>query len=277
MEGFWCTQDDNFSKPQPVARGQPPDIAMAQTSTATVNDYLSDVRIFAPGSPDFAKIASSLGVDATLPTLGPGASLVSAIRNDSGEAVDSMRILFQGQKGGGTFSRIALGGSLAAGGSTLIAPTGLDVALLALLHPQQGASHNTAHPQTDYTGVEMTTSIDSVSLANGKFLGADTLGFFSRLAAEDATKKSFFSAVAGYQAAGLTQSQITQALKDRKAAADSAKRKTTSVTDLDLGAMEESRLCGRALVKLQQFGMANLSAWATEENAKAQSKPTLHK
>ena len=51
----------------------------AQTPTATVHDYLSEVRIFPSGSPDFAKIATGLGVDATLPTLGPGASLIVAV------------------------------------------------------------------------------------------------------------------------------------------------------------------------------------------------------
>ena len=71
----------------------------AQTPTATVHDYLSEVRIFANGSPDFAKIASSLGVDATLNTL-PGASLVVALRNDSGEAIDSMRVMYAVNKGG---------------------------------------------------------------------------------------------------------------------------------------------------------------------------------
>jgi hypothetical protein len=96
----------------------------AQTPTATVHDYLKEVRIFASGSPEFAQIAASLGVDATLHTLGPGASLAVAIRNDSGQAVE-MRVLFEMTKGGKTTPRdLEISRFLAARRGNACRPTG---------------------------------------------------------------------------------------------------------------------------------------------------------
>jgi hypothetical protein len=97
------------------------------------------------------------------------------------------------------------------------------------------------------------------------------------MVAEDAAKKSFFSDVAGFQSAGLSQSQIEQALSARQAAADAAKRKTTSPADLNLAAITESGLCAMALMRLQHFGMASRLEWAAKESAVLQSKPTLHR
>ena len=195
----------------------------AQTPTAAVNDYLSAVRIFANGSPDFVKIASSLGVDATLPTL-PGASLVAAIRNDSGQAVE-LRILFQVTTGGKTSPRdLEVGRSLAAGEAMLVGPREIGGVLARLLMKPgfRGlvTGSPTAEPLDAYHGATVTVSIDSATLADGKFIGADTQNIYSRLVAEDAVKKSFFSDLAGLQSAGLSQTQIEQALTTRKGTAD---------------------------------------------------------
>ena len=100
---------------------------------------------------------------------------------------------------------------------------------------------------------------------------------FGRLVAEHNAKKSFFTEVAGFEAAGMSQAQIEQALNTRKTAADTAKRKMTSITDLNLAAKTESSLCSMALMRLQHFGLASLTAWAQKENAALQSKPSIHR
>lgn len=251
--------------------------AMAQTPTVTVHDYLSEVRIFANGSPDFAKIAASLGADATLPTLGAGSSLVVALRNDSGEAIDSMRILYQVHQGAHTFGRITLYGSLPAGASVLTAPRELAGAVMALTSPRGVlSSPSSAQPIDDYLGAQITASIDSVTLASGRFLGDDTLAFFSRLVENDARQKSFFSDLT-VQVKTLPEAEVKQMLTTRKAAATAAKRRSTSVANFPLADQIESGLCSVALVKLQTSGMSTLAGWAERENAKLQSKPTLHK
>jgi hypothetical protein len=253
----------------------------AQTPTAAVNDYLSEVRIFANGSPDFAKIASSLGVDAALATL-PGASLVAAVRNDSGQAIE-LRTLFQLTKDGKTTPRdMSLGPSLQAGESALVAPREIRGALTRLmLRPGfQGLVSGSPRPQPldAYQGATVVVSIDSATLADGKFIGADTQNIYSRLVAEDAAKKSFFSDVAGFQSAGLSQTQIEQALTTRKGTADAAKSQMTGgITGLNLAAITESGLCNMALMRLQHFGLANLFEYAAKKNAAAAAKPSIHR
>lgn len=253
----------------------------AQTPTATVHDYLSEVRIFPSGSPDFAKIATGLGVDAALRTL-PGASLVVALRNDSGEGIDSMRIVYLINKGGKSIPRVTLYYSpLGAGAARLVAPVELR-GLAAVLNPAQqgqglvtGATLSRVPSLVFYQGATVTVSVDSATLAvSGRFIGADTQNFFSRLVAEDAARKSFFSEIAGFQAAGLSQSEIEQTLT--KSQAD-AKGQMSGVTGLNLAAMSESDLCSMALMQLKQGGMANLFEWAAKESAALQSKPSIHR
>jgi hypothetical protein len=141
----------------------------AQTPTITARDYLKEVRIFAPGSPEFAQIASKLGVDATLPSL-PGASLVVAIRNDSGQAVE-MRILHTLQKSGGSPSSpidAEVGRNLAAGAVDLVAPKAIGGALTRLLNagkPGMFTGSPTVQSLDRYQGVTLTVSIDSATLA----------------------------------------------------------------------------------------------------------------
>jgi hypothetical protein len=249
----------------------------AQTPTAAVNDYLSEVRIFANGSPDFVKIASGQGVDATLPTL-PGASLVVAIRNDSGEAIDSMRILYSVEKNGRPISRVTLYGTpLAPGATTLFAPREVG---LSELTPRQGLGirgGGPAGPIDFYLGAPVTASIDSATLASGKFIGADTQNFFDRLVAELAMKKAFFSDLTGFQSAGLSQSEIEDALTKRQAAADVAKKKMAKITDLNLAARTESSLCQMALMQLQHSGVASVWSWVDRETAALKFKPSPHR
>ena len=129
-----------------------------------------------------------------------------------------------------------------------------------------------------YQGATVTVSVDSATLAvSGRFIGADTQNFFSRLVAEDAAQKSFFSDVAGFQAARLSQSEIEQALTKCQADADAAKGQMSGITGLNLAAMSESDLCSGALMRLKQGGMANLFEWAAKESAALQSKPSIHR
>ena len=255
-------------------------IMAAQPPTVIVNDDLSGVRIFSSASPDFAKIAASLGVDATLPTLGASASLVVAIRNDSGEAIDSMRLLFQVEKGGPPFPRIILqGDSLAAGQATLTAPSELAGAVTALMHyGTSGLSLGSppAHLLDVYQGATVTASIDSATLASGRFIGADTLNFFPRLIEEQTAKRSFFADLAT-QSKTLTASEIEPVLVARQSAADAAKGKAKSPADLSLAAIAEFDLCMQALMALKHSGLSDLGSWAEQENEKWSSRPTLHR
>ena len=67
----------------------------------------------------------SLGLDASLATLSEDLPFVIAIRNDSGEPIESMRILFKVNQGGRTFDGLMLHGPLPQGATTLTAPQGL--------------------------------------------------------------------------------------------------------------------------------------------------------
>jgi len=256
-------------------------IAMAQTPTVTVKDYLSEVRIFAPGTPEFAKIVSTLGVDATLPTL-PGASLFAAIRNDSSQAVE-LRILFQITKGEKTTSRdFEIGHTLAAGEATLVAPREVGGALASLLHAGKPglatgfSGSSTVLPLDDYQGAAATVSIDSATLADGKFIGADTQNIYSRLVENDARQRSFFADLVA-QSKTLPEAEIVQMLNARKDAAGAAKSKSTGIANFPLADQTEFGLSTGALAQLQHFGMATLASWAERENARLQSKPTLHR
>lgn len=66
-------------------------------------------------------------------------------------------------------------------------------------------------------------------------------------------------------------------LSARKAAANSTKNNSTGIANSPLADQTEFGLCTVALAQLQHFGMANLAYWAERENAKLQSKPTLHR
>jgi hypothetical protein len=252
----------------------------AQPPTVAVNDYLKEVRGFPSTSAEFSQAASSLGVSASLATLGAGQSLIVAIRNDSGGPVEA-RILFQLTKGGKTTPRdLYFGYSLAAGAVTLIAPREINGALAGLLHAGKPGlvgftGSPTAQPLDDFNGATVTASVDSATLSDGKFIGADTQKAFPRLVAEHNAKKKFFNDLAGM--AGQSQAQINHALTARKAAADAAKGKMTDLTDLDLAAQTEAGLAQGALMQLQYFGMASLTSWVEKENAALASKPSIHK
>jgi hypothetical protein len=246
---------------------------MAQTPTATVNDYLSEVRIFAPGSPDFAKIASALGVDATLPTLGPGASLIVAVRNDSGQGAE-IRILFQGIKNGKTVSsNLQVGRTLAAGEATLVAPREISGVVAELLNAGKPGliTGGPARPLDVYQGAVVSVSVDSATLASGKFIGRDTQNLFDQLVADDKAKKKFFSDLTGWLEAGEPQAQIEQALTKRAANADAAKSYD------NWAAFSESTLSRSALSRIKQWGMANLTSWAMKESATWAAKPSIHR
>lgn len=247
----------------------------------TINDSLPGIHIFAQSSPEFTKIASNLGVDASLKALGEALPLVVAIRNDSGEALESMRILYLVARYGKLIPRVVIDGPLASGGSMVFAPQEASATLEKLVNPNAGPgkprAQFSAQPLDFYRGSPVTVSIDSATLASGRFVGADTQVFFPRLVAEAAAKKAFLTELSGYQSAGLSQAQIEQALNKRKSTADTAMRQMTSITELNLAAQAESQLSMEALLRLQNFGMAPMADWVARENAGLANKPVLHK
>lgn len=253
---------------------------MAAQTNMVVNDYLKEVRVFSSTSAEFSQAAAILGVSATLSTLGAGQSLVVAVRNDSGGPVE-LRILFQlAPKGGTARTRdLYMGYSLAAGEVTLVAPREINGTLAGLMHAGKPgvivSGSPIEQPLNDYQGATATASIDSATLVDGKFIGADTQKVFDRLVAEHAAKKKFYSDLAGMS--GQSQAAIEQALTTRKANADAAVRQMTDVTNLNLAANAESGLAAIASMRIQQFGMASLAEWVAQENATLDAKPALHK
>ena len=242
----------------------------AQPPTVAVNDYLKEVRVFPSTSAEFSQAASKLGVSATLSTLGPGASLVVAIRNDSGGPVE-FRILHSVTKGGRTTTDMEVGRSLQAGEAALAAPKEIGGALAGLLNagrPGLTAGPPTVQPLDRYQGATITVSIDSATLANGKFIGADTRNMFDELVAEDKARKKLFSDLTGWLSAGETQAQITQALQQRQSQIQPGENQA---------AITEDALLFEALTQLERRGVASLTNWAQKENAAVQSKPTLHR
>ena len=91
-----------------------------------------------------------------------------------------MRIVYQVQKGVKAIPRVTLYGSLPAGAATLFAPRELQEAVAALMDPPQPGTTflQTGAPQAQpldfYQGAGVTVSVDSASLASGRFIGADT-------------------------------------------------------------------------------------------------------
>lgn len=123
----------------------------------------------------------------------------------------------------------------------------------------------------------MVASVDSATLASGQFLGADTQNFFSKLAAEQAARKSFFADLTA-QSKTLDASGIKQALASRQSTAAAASHKSTSFADMNLAAMTESSLCDQALMLLERLGgLPALSSWAERENLTLSSQPMLHR
>jgi hypothetical protein len=244
---------------------------MSAQPAVTVHDSLSEVRIFDHTSPDFAKAASDLGVSASLATLGEGLPLVVAVRNDSGEDMESARILYEG----GRTTQVVLHGSLAKGAGALIGPPELQRALSALMNRQQGlgVGQGPAQSLASYQGAEITVSVDSASLASGRFVGPDTWDFLPQLIELDNAKKAFFRQVAGFRTSGLSQPLIEAALTDGETKA----RATKSQARLSIVAVTEAGWYRVALGRLRQFGMASLFTWADGENAKVASKPALHR
>ena len=244
----------------------------AQPPTLIVDDYLKEVRIFRGTSPDFAKIASSLGVDATLPTLGPGASLVAAVRNDSGGPVE-LRIVHSVTKGGSTIaSDLEVDRYLQAGETALVAPQEIVGALEGLLHagrPGLFAGSPTVRPLDRYQGATITVSIDSATLANGKFIGADTRKMFDELVAEDKARKKFFSDLTGWLSSGKTQAQIIQTIQERLSQIQPFENQAAITLS---GLLEEAQNW------LERRGMAFLSTWAASQSAICvNSKPSVHR
>ena len=246
----------------------------AQPPTLVVNDYLHEVRVFPPTNPEFAQAASSLGMSATLATLGGGASLVVAVRNDSGQPVET-RILFQVSKGRKTVPRdLEVGRYFAVGEEALVAPREIGGALARLLNagkPGLITGSPTVEPLDAYQGATVTVSVDSATFADGRFIGADTQNLFNSLVAEEKAKKKFFSDVVGFLSAGQSQAQIQQEMTTRRDAANAAKGIG------NLAANTESGLSTAALMHLQHLGMASLGEWVAQENAKLVGKPSIHR
>lgn len=258
----------------------------AQSPTVTLDDYLKEVRVFPATSPEFSKIAADLGVSATLASLGPGAALVVAIRNDSGATVE-FRILFQVTKNGRTEARdFTVAQVLGPGESMFTAPREVNGLLAGLMHPpgKPGlyASHGSpaGEPLDYYNGATVRASIDSVTLADGTFIGADTQNFYGQLVAEDTAKRSFFNDISQFKRQGLSPSSIQQRLQARKTAADANKINkppTGTIADLNLAAIKESNLCVGSLMQLQLLGLDGFDDWAQREKTAADAKPTIKK
>jgi len=208
------------------------------------------------------------------PLSGQGASLVTAIRNDSGQAVE-LRILIQLSKGGKTIPfHLEMGRTLATGAVTLVAPPEVGGVLAGLPNagkPVLAPAPYPVQPLDAYQGAKVTASINSATLASGQFIGAATQNLFDALVAEDKAKRKFFSDLARWVSAGQTQAQIEQALTKRKATADAAYSFTNEA------AFTEPGLSQAGLAIIQYEGMASLTSWATKENAAWATKPSIHR
>lgn len=250
---------------------------MTAQPVVTVINSLSEVRIFPSTSSEFASAASAQGVDALLPTLGvENLPLIVALRNDSGQAIDSMRIVWQiHNKDGSTYPRIALHGPMAADAAVLDAPEQLGRALTAL-KPQVGTGLSSrrgpspALVKNYQDAAEVTVSIDSATLASGLFVGADSFNFFPRLVEEAAGRKKFFTDFSGLQ----SNPRLEEILTARKSAAESNKQTSPGIAGLNLAALAESMLCQEALMRIR---MGTLGPWIAQQNTQLASKPPLHR
>jgi hypothetical protein len=169
------------------------------------------------------------------------------------------------------------------GEATLAAPREISGALALMMNAGKPGLHSvagssTVQPLYDYQGATVTASIDSVTLANGKFIGADTQNFFPPAGRERHAQEKVLSDLAT-NAKTKSAADVRQSLNAGKADAD-AKRGSMGaggLTGFSLADIEVGHLGSSALVQLEHFGQASLSQWAEQENAKLQSKPSLHR
>ena len=254
---------------------------LAQTSVV-IHDSLKEIRVFRYGSAEFIQATNEPGVANALAAFGESAQLIVAVRNDSGEPVESLRIVFRARKGERVTTHVLSHPRLLTPGAmALLGPPEFAGAVAALtMKPGQGLSAGPSPEMSqltweEYRGSEVTTSVDSASLATGLFIGPDTLGFFSRLVQSGARKRAFFSDVVALKE--TLAPEIKQILSSRGVAARSARQKTTGLIDLDLAALTESALCTQALMRLEQGGVPVLVAWAQQEHNSLKSKNVLHR
>jgi hypothetical protein len=252
-------------------------LAAQQMKTLQTIDGIS---IFGPGSPGFSAIVNNLGATNTLAALGPGAELFVAIRNDSAETVESMRVLFEtsGQK---PIQWISLRQTTFAPGSVmLVAPDVLD-RIAASPSPHDGPSIGQGGPATvppplAFLNGETTVSVDSVTFANGLFEGEDKAAFYDLLIETDEAAKSFFSGLLAMKE--RTDSEVTSMLQSQRSLVKTSRRNRKDLSSLNVvPAMEVSRLSMTALVRLRSQGAAGLMTWAEAEISRIAAKPILHR
>jgi hypothetical protein len=247
----------------------------------TIQQTVDGISIFGWGSPEFSAIVSSLGATSTLAALGPSSELFVAIRNNSTETVESMRVLFEVETGQKPLQSISIRGTFAPGTVKLAAPYLLDqVAASAGPHNAAGLGlGQSAGPTTTlplaYLNGATTVSVDSVTFTSGLFAGDDKLGSFDRLVETAKASRSFLAIVSAMR--DRTDSEIASMLQSQRDTARNLIRHSKGPSDLDLSAMEIQRLSTTALMKLQTHGAAAMMTWAETESNKLAAKPTLHR
>jgi hypothetical protein len=246
----------------------------------TILQTIDGISIFGSGSPEFSAIANNLGATNTLALLGPGAELFVAIRNDSTETVESMRVLFEvsGQK---PIQWVSLRETTFTPGSVkLVAPDVLD-RIAASAGPHSGPSFGQGGPATvppplAFLNGETTVSVDSVTFTSGLFEGEDKATFFDRLVETDKASRSFFSNLLAMKE--RTDSEITSMLQSQRSLVKNSRRNTKDSSGLNIiPAMEISRLSMAALLRLQSQGSAAVMTWAEAERDRLVAKPILHR
>jgi hypothetical protein len=148
------------------------------------------------GTPDFNSAITHLGLAHGVSQLGQSAQYIAAVTNGTPNTIVSMRVLFEVATGTqvpvrqlSAMERV----NLQPGGSALVGVLALKAHIAALLTQRPVP----ALPDlTILSGKVVTSSVDSLTLPDGSFIGPDTLNFFTRMVTQQQSINAFVTEVA---------------------------------------------------------------------------------
>jgi hypothetical protein len=256
-------------------------LTMRAQFSLVANSSLKEIPVFVSGSDQFTMVVNNLGANSSLLSLGPLAGLFAAIRNDSPQTIESMRILFEIETNGSNVENVVIDpAALPSGATRIIAPPGLSSVASAMTHAASGAAaalSSTAQGEfAIYEGKRVLVSIDSASTVSGQFLGPDKLNYFTNLVQGDLDKAAFLDDI--LKLMGSPLDDVKQWLNARRTAARGRSHGPgVGFKGLNLAAMDEARDCLTALGQLNSGGVAGLMSWAEQRKNLLMSRPVLHR
>ena len=252
-------------------------IGNAQMQTKQTVD---GVTLDAPGSAEFQAAVDRIGATATVNQLGPAKDYFVAIEFNTPTRVSGYRTLFELTNGPLESVRHLVRRvngiepvDLGAGAVMLAAPAPLD-----RIANEINSNPKTPLPSTpllgDLAGRAVTASVDSVTRADGTFVGPDTLNLYDRLVNREAAVAIFFERLRSRLADGTARSWL-QSVASTPPLNNAGERHGLETTDLAGAAVYK-----RAAVALQMYDggkQTEMQRWISVEGERLRSAPKLRR